>query len=459
MTEDFKNHGVLNEAASIFKLGGPLVGTYASSLFVVVIETVLIGRLGADSLAAYTIAITINTLFAFVAGGVLTGAVPLMSRAVGAGDMQEMTALIASAVRLAFVISVPFCVLAIGAAESLFWMGVRQEVQSQVRDYLYLVLWSTPATLLATVLRGVMNSSSNSSTPFRISLIGILANILLDWALIEGNLGFPGVGLIGCAIATVLARFLQLGLLVALLPKPFRTSLWPNSHGERICQITKIGIPIGVQNLAEYGVISALTLMMTIFGPIQVAAHQVARQFTSVSFMLVLGLGTAGAIRVAQFIGQSSARRARISVLATLYAGCAAMSVCAAVFAILSERLAALISSDMEVIKAAAMFIRIAAVFQLFDAVQGIATSCLRGAGDASTPMRIHVATLVFIGLPTAYIFAFNTSLGPLGLWFGLCTGLAASAGCLSYRLFRVFGGRGDQIAPPIRTNSIKRGI
>jgi MATE family multidrug resistance protein len=272
-----------------------------------------------------------------------------------------------------------------------------------------------------------------------------LANVFLNWVLIFGHLGFPALGAVGSGWATSLSRWLMtVGLLGAawpllrphLLPVAREAAAWAP-----IARMLRIGVPIGLQHQLEFGAFAVAALLMGTLGTIQMAAHQVAINLASLTFMVPLGVGSAAAVLVGRAVGRNDPADARRAAWASLVAGAGFMAGCAIIMLTLPGLLASVYTRDHAVLALAATLIPIAGLFQVFDGIQVVSMGALRGLGDTRGPMLISLFGFWLVGLPVSVYLGFGAGAGPVGIWWGLVAGLAAVAGLLLVRVRRRFQG------------------
>ena len=190
----------------------------------------------------------------------------------------------------------------------------------------------------------------------------------------------------------------------------------------------RLGLPIGLQYLLEYGAFAAAALLMGVLGTTQMAAHQIAINLASFTFMVPLGVSTATAVLVGQAIGAGDEARARRSAVAGMLIGDVVHVRERARVPLFPGRARARVHGDATVIALAATLIPIAGVFQVFDGIQAVAAGVLRGIGDTHAPAIINVVGFWLIGLPVSWVLAFRLGGGAVGLWWGIVVGLAAVA-------------------------------
>jgi MATE family multidrug resistance protein len=219
----------------------------------------------------------------------------------------------------------------------------------------------------------------------------------------------------------------------------------------------KLGAPIGAQMVLEIGAFSAVAFLMGWLGVVEVAAHQVAINLASLTFMVPLGVGSAAAVIVGRAVGGGDAAAVRRSSVAALLAGAAFMSITAALFIGVPHALANLYTRDAAVLALAAVLLPIAGVFQVFDGLQVVAIGVLRGLGDTHVPMIANVVAFWCIGMPVSLWLAFSLRLGAIGLWWGLVLGLFMVACFLIARV--VQRARGDVTRVAIDEHGAASGV
>jgi MATE family multidrug resistance protein len=267
-----------------------------------------------------------------------------------------------------------------------------------------------------------------------------LANVVLNWMFIFGRLGAPALGVGGAALATTISRWLMAALLAAagwrlLAPylRPWRadTLAW----GPLLAMV-RLGLPIGVQMQLEFGAFGIIGLLMGTLGAVPMAGHQVALNLASVTFMVPLGVSSAAAVLVGQAVGREDPAGARRAAVAALLCGVGFMAASAGVMLAVPRTLAALYTSQAEVLAMAAALLPLAGVFQVFDGIQVVSIGILRGVGDTRTPMIVNVLGFWFVGLPVSWWLGLRAGQGPVGLWWGLTMGLIVVALFLIWRVW-----------------------
>jgi MATE family multidrug resistance protein len=273
-----------------------------------------------------------------------------------------------------------------------------------------------------------------------ITLVANLINAFANWLFIYGNLGMPALGLDGAGIATLSSRtFMALILMWYVMNakyfKQFDVSFhFKNINFPVIKKIMKLGLPSGFQYFFEVGAFSFAVVMVGWLGTKQLAAHQIAINLASISFMAVLGISAAGAIRVGNAVGKQNIKEIRRAGFTALVLGPSIMVFAGIIFIILRNYLPSLYIDDNDVISIASTLLVIAALFQLSDGTQAVGIGVLRGLTDVKGPTLITFIAYWIIGLPIGYFLGFNKQMGVEGIWIGLSIGLTTSAILLTLR-------------------------
>jgi len=266
-----------------------------------------------------------------------------------------------------------------------------------------------------------------------------LINAGLNYAWIFGHFGFPAMGVLGSAWATMISRWLMAVLLLVLgwrYLSPYLRRLAPQVFDAvAIGRMIRIGVPIGTQMLLEWGAVGTVALRMGWLGTVQVAAHQVAISLASLTFMVPLGVSSAAAVVVGHAVGREDPDGVRRSSLAALMVGAGFMSLTAIVFVTIPGFLAGIYTTDATVLQLAVLLLPIAGVFQVFDGIQVVSIGLLRGLGDTRIPMLTSILGFWCLGMPVSLWLAFGRDMGAVGLWWGLVVGLAAVAVFLVVRI------------------------
>jgi MATE family multidrug resistance protein len=271
-------------------------------------------------------------------------------------------------------------------------------------------------------------------------------NAILNYAWIFGHFGFPAMGVLGSAWATVVSRWLMALLLLVWgwrYLQPYLREFAPRVFNtDALGRMARLGAPIGGQMLLEWGAFGFVGLLMGWLGVLQMAAHQVALSLASLSFMVPMGIGSAAAVLVGHAVGREDAAGVRSASLAALVVATGFMSAMAILFLTIPALLAGVYTNSADVIQLAALLLPIAGLFQVFDGLQVVTMGLLRGLGDTRVPMLVSIIGFWCVGIPVSLWLAFGLDLGAVGLWWGFVAGLVMIAVILLARLKHLEGRR-----------------
>ncbi|WP_410218150.1 MATE family efflux transporter [Paracoccus sp. (in: a-proteobacteria)] len=435
-------------------LGLPLIGSHLARMAIGVGDTVMIGWYGVEPLAALVIATSFFHILFFLGMGFGTGVMGLIASHVASGNETEVR----RGARMALWLSSAF---ALAVMPLLWWsepillgLGQTATVASLAQDYLRIAGWGLAVVLGQLTLASYLAALERTQVVMWVTLAGLPLNLFLNWVLIFGNLGAPELGVQGAAIASVTVQVVQLLLLVAYaawLPMARQYNLFQRfwrPDWQAMRQVARIGWPIGLTMVAEGGLFVASNIMMGWIGTPQLAAHGIALQITSITFMAHLGLSNAATVRVGQAKGRGDRPWMRDAAVTVIWMSLVFAAIAIAIYLLFSEQLVRLyLDPDNPqapaIVALGSTLLMYAALFQLTDAFQVIALGFLRGVQDTRVPMWIAGFSYWAVGMPVAWALAFPLGYGPAGLWLGLCVGLTFAAILL---MRRFWGGhaRGD---------------
>lgn len=428
------------ESRALLRLALPVVVVQVGIMAMGVVDTVMVGHLSATALAAVALG---NLYFfgcAILGMGALMGLDPVVAQAVGAGDHPAVARGVQRGLILATIISVPAAIVLFYAEPVLRALGQPTEVVPYAGAY---ARWTAPSVLplyLFVVLRQSLQALRAMRPILICILVGNIINGFFNWVLIYGHLGAPALGVTGAAVSTTIGRWALPFMLLALAWRQLAPALRPFRREALelapLGRMFRLGLPIGIQTALEFTAFGAVGLMMGRLGTIPVAAHQVAINMASLTFMVPLGMGQAAAVLVGHAIGAADQFSARRSARAAVFYGVGFMAITSMVFLIIPTPLARLYTTDVATIALAATLLPVAGVFQLFDGAQAVTAGILRGAGDTRVPMLINLGGFWLCGIPLSLLLGFGTSMGPVGLWWGLALALAVVAAILAMRVY-----------------------
>jgi len=428
-----------SELAPMLRLAVPVVMAELGWMAMGVVDTLMVGPLGPEAISAVGVGAAMHIAFAIFGMGVLLGLDTLVSQAFGAGDIRDCHRWLFDGLTLAALMTLPIMAVCLLLAYSIPSLGFHAAIAPQLQSYFMILIWSTPFLLAYAACRRYLQGM-HLATPVMFALITAnVLNALMDWALIYGHVGFPEMGVAGAAWATLISRIYMFGaLIVAIWWSTFATAtadqtaearhlgFWPSAWFDRmrLKQLLMLGLPAASQVLAEVGVFALATALAGTLDPISGASHQIALNLAGIAFMIPLGVGSAGAVRVGHAVGAGDPVRAAAAGWTAILLGVAFMLSSGALFVAMPRTLIGLFSSDPAVLSVGTSLLYLAAIFQLFDGIQGVITGTLRGIGDTRTPMLVNLAAHWLLGLPVSYTLCFIVGWGVWGLWVGLSLGL-----------------------------------
>ena len=436
-------------------LGLPLVATHVARMMIGVTDTVMVGRYGVDPLAALVLATSYFFILMILGSGYALGLMGLIATARARRDEVQVR----RSTRMAMWLSAIHAAL---VAPILWWsgpiliaLGQEPAIAALAQEWLRVMLFAMPAVLCAMALNSFLAALGRPNAVLIVTLAGLPVNAALNWVLIWGNLGAPELGVTGAALASAAVNWLQLAgllLLAVSLPeaRPYHLlqrlwrADWPAAR-----QVFALGLPIGLTLVAESGMFTSTYIMMGWLGTVPLAAHGIALQIASLTFMVHLGISNAATIRVGTAHGNGDAAGLRRAALAAIILSVGFALLAMTAFLAIPRVLTGLYLNAADpqapaIVALAAVLMVYAGLFQLVDAMQAIALGLLRGVHDTRVPMVLAVVSYWLIGLPAAWLLAFPLGFGPPGLWLGLLVGLSFAAALLMAR----FWGRSWQAAP-----------
>ncbi|MEL6390057.1 MAG: MATE family efflux transporter [Bacteroidota bacterium] len=424
------------------RLAGPIMLGQIGQLTVNFADNVMVGRLGAVPLAAVSLSIAVYISF-FIAGMGLSFALPpLISEANAAGRERRISQYFKHSL-VVNVIYAFICVLIIeGLIPVLELMGQDPDVVLLARAYLRISAWTMIPLMIFQTIRNYSDGLSQTLPAMIAILIGNVINVSLNYILIYGKFGAPSMGVSGAALGTLISRVAMIGILLIILWR--WDGLWHYLKNANFrtykrsffSKVISLGVPTGLQLFFEVSAFGGASIIMGTLGAKPQAAHQIAINLASITFLICTGLAMAGTIRVGNQFGKRSIngmRRVGSSILLQILFF---MIICAVIFAVFRWQLPLIYIDDPDVIRIAAGLLLVAALFQISDGIQAGSLGLLRGIQDVNMPTLITFIAYWIFGLPISYVTARYTSLGPIGVWIGLLVGLSLSASLLSRRFF-----------------------
>lgn len=435
-TSTFRDH-----LRGTFKLAAPLALAQVVQMAMGFVDVVMIGRLGPEAMAAGVVATSLFFTLMLVCMGVVMAVSPMVAHAVGAGNPTEVGRSVRQGLWLAALLAVPLMAV-LGQAESLLVLaGQDPETAALAGAYVSAALWGTLPSLLYTALRGFAEGIGRPRPILFVTLLAAGLNGFGNWVLMYGNLGAPALGLVGTGWSSALVMWALFGGLLAVTRVHPVFRRYPvfdeirRPDPRAIGRLFRLGWPIGVTFGLEGGLFLAATLLVGWVGTDALAAHQIALNAASITFMIPLGVAMATTVRVGQAAGAGDAVGAERAGWAGVAIGTAAMALPALLFWLRPDWVVWVYTGSAgggeagaDVARQAAALLGVAAVFQLFDGIQVTAGGALRGLKETRVPMVVGALAYWGVGMTAAWSLGIVGGWGGRGVWWGLTLGLAAAA-------------------------------
>lgn len=415
--------------SALLRLALPIVVVQVGIMFMGVVDTIMVGHLSARALAAVALGNLYFWACSIFGMGVIMALDPVIAQAVGARDGVAVARGFQRGFLLAVLLTVPISAVLLVVDPVLRAVGQESDVVPLAVSYVLFCIPGVLPFLAFTVLRQTLQAMELVRPIVVAMIIANVANIVLNWVLIFGKLGAPALGVGGAAWATSAARWLMVILLFVVAWRPLRPYLLPLRADTfslaPLGRMIALGAPIGLQFQLEYGIFAVVGLLMGTIGTTPLAAHQVAINIASFTFMVPMGVAAAVAVLVGHAVGRGDAIEARQAATAALVTGVGFMGLMAIVLLVAPGLIARIYTTDASVIAIAVILIPLAGFFQVFDGMQVVCGGILRGLGDTHSPLIANIVGFWVLGLPLGLWLGLRLGHGPAGLWWGLVAGLA----------------------------------
>jgi multidrug resistance protein, MATE family len=417
------------------------LGMFAMNFF----DTIMSGKYSPADLAGVAIGSSLWVPVFTGLSGILLAVTPIVAQLIGGGNKKDVPHTVLQGVYAAIILSL--LVMVVGGFvlnPILNGMNIEQEVRIVAKDYLVALSFGMIPLFIYNVLRSFIDALGMTRVTMFITLLSLPINVVFNYLLIFGKLGFPALGGVGAGVASAITYWLitLIAFWVVHTKRPFsqyfifRTIHKPDLSKWR--ELFVIGVPIGLSIFFEVSIFSAVTLLMSNYETVVIAAHQAAINFASFLYMIPLSISMSLTIVVGFEVGGKRHWDAKIYswmgvgfalLLAVIYG---------VILLVFRSEIAYLYSDDPYVLELTAHFLLYAVLFQLSDAIQAPVQGALRGYKDVNITFIMALISYWVIGLPLGYFFANNTGFGPYGYWLGLTSGLTAGAITLSGRLLLI---------------------
>ncbi len=428
-----------HELGALLRLAGPLISAQLAHALMIFTDTLMMAMLGPQQLAGGALGATCYFIFSIFCTGVIAAVGSLVAIRHGAGDPGGVRRLLQSGLWLALLLGIGSALCLNFLGPLLPYLGQHPDAASQAMAFLHPLSLALPGYLCFMALRGFTSAIGHPGPVMAISIVGTLANFIINYALIKGWFGLPAMGLSGIGMTTAListGMALALALYILINPHYRRYRLRPALGRPQRAEtraLLRLGLPIGGTYAAEQGLFTFATLCMGALGSVQLAAHQIAMQTVALAFIVPQGLSYAVTFRVGLHYGAERLHLSRLAGHLGMAVGAALMLLFALLFWLLPEWIIGLFldrhdPAFADIVTLAVSLLAIAAWFELFDGLQSIAMGAIRGLNDGRITLVIGLTGYWCIGAPLAWLLAFALGWGAQGVWWGLAAGLAVTA-------------------------------
>jgi MATE family multidrug resistance protein len=417
-----------------FHLAYPVMLSNLGHVMMGVSDNIMVGHVGATSLAAAGLANVVFNILMLYGVGVSYCITPLVAKAIGESDRSGVI----ETLRHGFVINlVNGCFLAVvvfSAKNLLYHIDQPIEVVTLAIPYLSITTFSLIPMLVFQTYKQFFEGLSNTRVAMIIIFISNAVNIGLNYMLIYGHGGFPAMGLNGAGWGTMVSRIFMAALIAGYLYyakafQQYREGFSLGRYSKALFnKMLHLGIPSGAQYIFEVAAFDFSLVMMGWMGTHTQAAHQIAINLASVSYMTTAGLASAATIRVSYFLGLRDYKNLKRASYTLVSMSTIFMGLCALLFIIGRNWLPTLYVDQDEVIAIASSLLIVAGLFQFSDGIQVVCIAALRGLHDVKIPSLLIFAAYWIVALPLGYWLAFSAGFGPHGIWLGLLIGLTITA-------------------------------
>ena len=418
----------------------PVVLSQIGQVVVQMADTMMVGRLGANELASVSFASALINLGLFFATSSALGLTPLVGRNYSEGNTKKVSQLFQNSFTFNLVMGIIIMLLLLLAGQFMGYMGQSEEVVRLAQPYMEIIAISLVPVLLFLSFKQFLEGIGNTRIAMAITILANIINIVLNYILIYGKWGAPALGVNGAAYATLVSRiFMPIAFLcVFYYRKTLRNYLQSFKRSyfstKTVKEISRVGLPIGFQVLAEQGAFSFTAIMVGWLGAVSLAGHQVAMNVSYLVFMILQGLGAATTIRVSHQLGMKAIGDMRKAAHASYHITTLTIILSTMIIIAFRHDIPRFFSQDPAVIAQSANLLIIATIYLIPDGYQVVSLGALRGIADVKKPMIYSSMAYLGLNIPVGYICGFILNLGTMGIWVGFVVGLATVAVCFMRR-------------------------
>lgn len=443
------------EFFALMGLGLPMALTQLIQFSIYTVDTIMLGRVGPEDLAAGAIGSVVYFFLWMLAAGPVMAVTPLVSQALGANqnNYQDARRSVRMALWVIFLMTPFIFLLLIFTEEIALALGQSPVLAHKAEDYVLALSLGLPFAMAVMALRNFLATLGKTLIPLLLVAITTLLNAGLNYIFIFGKFGAPRLELVGAGLASTLATMIGFFLFVIYIHRDRharRFDIFKRLYKldlPRLKEVIRLGWPISVSVIFEGMLFNAAIFLVGLIGVIEVAAYQIGLNVVTMAFMLPWGLSMAGAVRIGLSAGAKNISAVRRAALVCMVSATLGMSMIALFVALRPEFIAGIYieteNPENHILLGWVVgFLPIACAFMVFDAMQVACNQLLRGLKDVTYPMFATALSFWGVGFSFAYILSQHTSLGAYGVWYGLMSGLIMAAFLLGLRLYYLVWGQ-----------------
>lgn len=429
-----EKYNLKKEARITLTIGLPVIIAQLLQMSMNFVDTVMAGNLSAHDLAAVAVGGAIFMPFMMLAAGILMAVTPIVAQLVGGRNFKEIGVNVRQALWLSLMLAVPIFFIIRNLTFVMHLLEVTPSIIPLAQGYLDAISWGVFGIAGYMALRFFNEGMSATRPAMYFALLGVVVNVIANYILMYGKLGFPELGAIGCGYASALVGYVMfLGMLIFTMRyQPYQRfeifSTWRMPEWSYLKEFLQVGVPIGLSSTMEVSMFALVSLLMGSLSAVAVAGHQVAINFSAMTFMVPFGLSTAITTRVGNAIGKQKMHEARRRGYVGIALATGFMSLTAVIMYLFPDLITSMYTQDAQVQNVAISLLYMAAIFQISDGLQVSGYGALRGLKDTTIPMIVNFIAYWMVGLPLGYYLGIIQQIGPQGLWMGLIAGLTIAA-------------------------------
>lgn len=437
---------IAHEIQACLRLALPLAAAQLSEAAITFIDTVMMGWLGEQTLAAGALGNITFVSLLLVATGFVSAVGALGAIAMGQGNSRRLSQISTHGLVLTGAIALPIMLLCFNLAPLWQSLGQPEDALRLAQTYMNAIAWGLPAAVGFVVLKNIASTLNQPRIIMHVMVLGIGVNVVGNYVLMYGKWGFPALGLAGLGWASAVAFWLKFLIVFGWMKRhptfrPFNLFRWRGVARSLLLDLCKLGFPSAGIFALETSLFTCISYLMGTLGTTALAAHQIALQSAATTFTIPVGIAYATTTRVGQYWGQGNLAGSRRAGVVAIAIGGSFMAVMGLLFWWIPRPIIGIYlnlndPANQAVVNQAIALLKIAALFQIFDGVQIIANGALRGLKDVQTPMFIGLGAYWMMGLGGGYWWGIVGPWHARGLWFGLVWGLFVAAIALTLRFW-----------------------